>query len=87
MNHFRVSKNHLSTWEKNKERIIQAFHDGHVAKRVNPETFELVNKALLNWFITMRNENFRSSGLISKQKVCNLANEMGIKNFQVPEGW
>ena len=35
----------------------------------------------------MTNENFSTSELALKQKTRNLANEMGIENFQVPERW
>ena len=33
---------------------MQADRSGHVEKRVKPETYELLNNALLKWFKTMR---------------------------------
>lgn len=84
---FGIPKNTLSTWKKNKDKIMQAYHGGHVAKRVKPETYELVNKALLKWFTTMRSENVPISGPILKEKACDFAKEMGIGNFQASEGW
>lgn len=84
---FKVPKNLVSARKNNKEKVMQDCHGGRVTKRVNPETFYLLNKLLLNQFIIMTNENIPTSELALKQKTRNLANEMGIENFQVPEGW
>ena len=83
---FKVPKNLVSARKKNKE-VMQAYHGGRVTKRVNPETFYLLNKLLLNQFIIMTNENISTSELALKQKTRNFANEMGTENFQVPERW
>ena len=44
---FKVPKNLVSARKKDKE-VMQAYHGGRVTKRVNPETFYLLNKLLLN---------------------------------------
>ena len=45
---FKVPKNLVSARKTNKEKVMQDCHGGRVTKRVNPETFYLLNKLLLN---------------------------------------
>ena len=45
---FKVPKNLVSARKNNKEKVMQDCHGGRVTKRVNPETFYLLNKLLLN---------------------------------------
>ena len=41
---FGVPKNTLSTWKKNKAKIIESYESGLGVTRVRPETYEALNK-------------------------------------------
>ena len=43
---FGVPKNTLSTWKKNKAKIIESYESGLGVKRVRPETYEVLNKEI-----------------------------------------
>ena len=49
---FRVPKNALWTWKQ----------EGFVAKRVKPEKYEALNKAVKKWLVILRSENVPVSG-------------------------
>ena len=50
-----VPKNTLSTWVKNKEKLLDALEKGSNVNRQKLKTgkHELVNKAVFNWFLGM----------------------------------
>ena len=50
---FRVPKNTLSTWEKNKGKIFEKYNSGLFSKRVKPEKYEELNKAVHKWFLIL----------------------------------
>ena len=66
---FGIPPNTLSTWKKHKPKIIQAFQAGSVSnKRVKADTYEQVNKAVLQWFKGMRAKNIPVNGSFIKKK-------------------
>ena len=57
-------KNTLSTWVKNKEKILNTYKPGH-AKRQRLKTAEFENKDAVTykWFLSKRYENVPIAGL------------------------
>ena len=54
-----VQKNTLSTWVKNKEKILDCPEKESNIKRqkLGTNSFEMVDKAIFNWFLSMRSQN------------------------------
>ena len=48
---FAVQKSTLSTWKRNKTKIEEAYHAGLGNKRMRPEKYKDLNKALMKWFL------------------------------------
>ena len=84
---FGVQKSTLSTWKRNKTRIEQAYHAGLGNKRMRPEKYEDLNKALTKWFLNCRSENIPLNGPLLKKKAIAFATELKIENFQASDGW
>ena len=85
--HFGVQKSTLSTWKRNKTKIEEAYHAGLGNKRMRPEKYEDLNKALMKWFLNCRNENIPLNGPLLKKNGIGFATELKIENFQVFDGW
>ena len=84
---FGVPISTLSTWKKNKEKIIEQYNGGQLSKRVKPEKYEHVNKSVYKWLLMLRSENIPISGPMLKEKALEFAKELGIESFQASEGW
>ena len=54
-----VPKSTLSTWVKNKEKLLDSLEKGSNNKRQKMRTgnLETVDKAIFNWFLSMRSQN------------------------------
>ena len=50
---FGVPKNTLSTWKKNKDKIFEKYNSGLISKRVKPEKYEELKKAVHKWFFIL----------------------------------
>ena len=50
---FGLPSSALSTWKKNKNKIFQQFNSGHLSKRIKPEKYEQVNKAVYKWLLML----------------------------------
>ena len=84
---FRVPKNTLSTWKKNKDKIFEKYNSGLISKRVKLEKYEELNKAVHKWFLILQSENVPISGLVLKEKVPEFAGGLNTEGFQASEGW
>ena len=84
---FGVQKSTLSTWKRNKTKIEEAYHAGLGNKRMRPEKYEDLNKALMKWFLNCRSENIPLNGVLLKEKAIAFATELKIENFQASDGW
>ena len=84
---FGVPKNTLSTWKKNKEKIFQMYNSGLASKRVKPERYEALNKAVKKWLLILRSENVPVSGPMLREKALEFAKELNMEGFQASEGW
>ena len=65
---FGVQKSTLSTWKRNKTKIEEAYRAGLGNKRMRPEKYEDLNKALVKWFLNCRSENIPLNGPLLKEK-------------------
>ena len=62
--------------EKNKEKKFDAYNKGNAkTKRMNSDTYEQVNNAVLKWFTRIRAENVPVSGILIKEKALYFAKE------------
>ena len=84
---FGVQKGTLSTWKRNKTKIEEAYHAGFGNKRMRPEKYEDLNKALRKWFLNCQSENIPLNGPLLKEKAIAFATELKIDNFQASDGW
>ena len=75
---FGVPKNTLSTWKKNKDKIFEKYSSGLVSKRVKPEKYEEVKKAVHKWLLLLRSENVPISGPMLKEKDLEFARGLNI---------
>lgn len=82
-----VPKSTLSTWKKNKSKIFEQFNSGKVSKRIKPEKYDQINKAVYRWLLMIRGENIPISGPMLKEKAVEFANALGVESFQASEGW
>ena len=82
---FGETKNISSTWKKRK--IFQSYGNGLGAKRVKPEKYEALNKALRKWLLILRIENVLVNESLFKEKVLEFTNELNIEGLQASEEW
>lgn len=79
----------VSTIFKNKESIITSFESGVrlSCKRMKTPKFHNIDKAVLDWFTTARNQNMPISGGILKEKAMEFSKRFGDDNFMASTGW
>ena len=82
---FGVPKNTLSTWKKNKDKIFEKYNSGLISKRVKPEKYEELNKAVQKWFLILRSENVPISWSMLQEKALEFAGELNIEGFEASE--
>ena len=63
---FVVHKNTLSTRKMNKGNIFEKHNSGLISKRVKPERYKELKKALHKWFLILRSENVPIRGPLLK---------------------
>ena len=79
----------LSTWKKNREKIIAAFKSSGKTKRqrIKEETCEQVDLACYKWLLIQRSENISINGTILQEKVLDFAKQINIEKFRASDGW
>ncbi len=84
-----VPKNTLSTWVKNKEKIKKAVNEGRNLQRqkMRHADNDNLDKALMKWFSTRRNENIPINGPLLICKATEYAKKLGIDDFKGSTGW
>ena len=82
------TKDTLSTWLKNKDKISEA-----IKKRSNPKrqrlrqgTFANLDQAIFKWLLVVRSRDVAVSALVFKTKAIEFAEKMNLKNFKAPDG-
>ena len=86
---FNVPKNTLSTWKKNRDKIVTAFKSsgGTKRQRIKEGTNEQVNLACFKWLLIQRSENIPIHGKIIQEKALEFAKELNLEKFQASDGW
>ena len=84
---FWCAKKHTFHWKRNKTKLEEAYHVGLGNKRMRPEKYEDLNKALMKWFLNCRSENIPLNEPLLKEKAIAFATELKIENFQASDGW
>ena len=84
-----VPRNTVSTWLKNKEKLVSAFESGKTPNRLKLKTAENGNldKCIYKWFLSAREQNVPVNDIILKEKAVFFAKELNIKDFQASNGW
>lgn len=85
---YNVPKNTLSTWVKNKEKILKAYEEGHAKRqRLKTAEFENIDAATYKWFLSKRCQNVPITGIMVQAKALYFAIKLNITNFQASDGW
>ena len=86
---FNDPKNALSTWKKNREKIIAAFKSsgGSKRQRIKEGTYEQVNLACYKWLLIQRSENIPINGTVLQEKAFGFAKQLNIEKFQASDSW
>ena len=86
---YKVPANTLSTWRKNKDKIVKAFEggDSHIQRKQRAGHHDAVDKTLYKWFKKVREEGVPISGGMLKEKASKYARELGIETFKASNGW
>ena len=68
---YALPKNTLSIWLNNKEKPLESPEKGSSIKRQKSRTgnFEMVDKAILKWFLSMGTQNVSLSAAMIQKKV------------------
>ena len=74
---------------KNKEKLLDSLEKGNNIKRQKLRTgnFEMVGKAVFNWFLSVRNQNVPLSAAITQEKALTFTKKLNVENFQTSDGW
>ena len=83
-----ISKNTLSTWLKNKDKIFEAPKKGSNSKRqrLRQGTFANLDQAMFKWLLVVRNRDVAVSALVFETKATEFADKMNFGNFKASDG-
>ena len=83
-----VPKNTISTWIKNKDKVLSSLEKGKNVKRrkLRAGAYEALDAAVFKWFFNMRSQNVSLSGGIIQEKASIYAKELNIENFKASDG-
>lgn len=79
---YNVALNTISTWLKNKEKIINA-----ITKGKNPKTKNLKGGSYDKLDLNVRSHNIPVSGPMLKEKAMAYARQLQIADFKGSDGW
>ena len=77
-----MPKNTLSRWKKNKDKIFEKYNSGLVSKRVKPEKYKKLNKAVHKLFLILQSEHFPINWPMIKEKALEFAEGLNIEGFE-----
>ena len=86
---FSVPQNTISTWLKNKDKIMKAYEEGSHQRqlRLNGSTHNNLDKALFKWFVKARDHGIPVGGPLLKEKAKKFTQELRIQYFKVSNDW
>ena len=84
-----ISKNTLSTWIKNNDKIFEAAKKGMNTKRqrLRAGSYEKLDQAIFKWLLTVWSRDVAVSALILKTKAIDFDEKVSIENFHASDGW
>ena len=84
-----LPRNTLSTWVKNKEKLLDSLEKGSNIKwtKLRTVSFELIDKAIFNWFLSIQSPNFPLSITMIQEMALTFTKELNIENLQTSDGW
>lgn len=86
---YNVALNTISTWLKNKEKIINAVTKGKNPKTKNLKggSYDKLDQPLYKYFLNVRSQNIPVSGPMLKEKAMAYERKLQIANFKESDGW
>ena len=86
---YNVACNTISTWLKNKEKIMKAFEGGNnrSSQKLKSSNYDDLDQAVYMWFVKTRDEGIPVNGPVLKEKAIQYAKELDIENFKASNGW
>ena len=86
---YNVALNTISTWLKNKEKIINAITQGKNPKTKNLKggSYDKLDQAMYKYFLNVRSHNIPVSGPMLKEKAMAYARQLQIADFKGSDGW
>ena len=84
-----LSKNILSTWLKNKDKIFEATKKRSDSKRqqLRWSTFANLDQAMFKWLLVVRSRDVAVLALVFKTKAIEFAEKMNVESFKTSDGW
>ena len=85
-----VPKNTLSTWVKNKHKLITSLEKKGMSssrKSTRCGSYDQIDKAVFHWFVGKRSQKVPIDGIILKEKALEFAKTLGIKEFKASDCW
>ena len=87
---FKIGKTQAAEIVKKQEQIIKEWHLNGNEQRVrqfHSGSGVVLDKAVLEWFSKVRNQNVPVSGPMIQAKALEFAEELGIESFKASNGW
>jgi len=86
---FEIPKSTLSTYLKNKDKILACAHEGVAGYKFRAKNAEFpeVEKCVLKWFRECRDGNVPLSGPVLQEKAKQFAATLGFPDFKASSGW
>ena len=84
-----VPKNTISTWIKNKDKILSSLEKGQnvIRRKLCAGAHEALDAPVFKWFLNMRSQKVSLSGGIIQEKASIYAKELNTENFKASNGW
>ena len=79
---YRVPKNTLSTWVKNKHKLTTSLEKKGMSssrKSTSCGSYDQIDKAVFHWFVGKRSQKVPTNGIILKEKAVEFVKILGIK--------
>ncbi|PFX21915.1 Tigger transposable element-derived protein 4 [Stylophora pistillata] len=85
---YNVALNTISTWLKNKEKIINAVTKGKPKTgNLKGGSYDKLDQAVYKNFLNVRSQNIPVSGPMLKEKAMSYARQLQIADFKESDGW
>ena len=83
-----VPKNTVSTWVKNKEKLLSALEKSSCKRRkIRESNYADVDNVVFKWFLSQRSKSIPIDGTLIKEKAIKYAKELRITDFKASDGW